>query len=54
MTLRDELLQHLLEHSFRTGDFTLASGKKSNYYINGKATTLDARARICSAGCFSP
>ncbi len=43
MTLRDELLQHLLTHSFRTGDFTLASGKKSNYYINGKATTLDAR-----------
>jgi len=43
MTLRDELLQHLLEHSFRTGEFTLASGKKSNYYINGKATTLDAR-----------
>lgn len=43
MTLRDELLQHLLAHSFRTGDFTLASGQKSNYYINGKATTLDAR-----------
>ena len=43
MTLRDELLQHLLTHSFKTGDFTLASGQKSNYYINGKATTLDAR-----------
>jgi orotate phosphoribosyltransferase len=43
MTLRDELLQHLLAHSFRTGDFTLASGRKSNYYINGKMTTLDAR-----------
>jgi orotate phosphoribosyltransferase len=43
MTLRDELLQHLLAHSFRTGEFTLASGRKSNYYINGKMTTLDAR-----------
>ncbi len=43
MTLRDELLQHLLTHSFRTGEFTLASGRKSNYYINGKMTTLDAR-----------
>ncbi len=43
MTLRDELLQHLLTHSFRTGDFTLASGKKSNYYINGKHTTLNSR-----------
>jgi len=43
MTLRDELLQHLLANSFRTGEFTLASGRKSNYYINGKMTTLDAR-----------
>jgi orotate phosphoribosyltransferase len=43
MTLREELLQHLLTHAFRTGDFTLASGKKSSYYINGKMTTLDAR-----------
>jgi orotate phosphoribosyltransferase len=43
MTLRDELLSHLLAHSFKTGDFTLASGRKSNYYINGKLTTLDAR-----------
>lgn len=43
MTLREELLQHLLAHSFRTGEFTLASGRKSNYYINGKLTTLDAR-----------
>jgi orotate phosphoribosyltransferase len=43
MTLRDELLTHLLAHSFKTGDFTLASGRKSNYYINGKMTTLDAR-----------
>jgi orotate phosphoribosyltransferase len=43
MTLRDELLQHLLAHSFKTGDFTLASGRKSTYYINGKLTTLDAR-----------
>ena len=43
MTLRDELLQHLLSHSFKTGEFTLASGRTSNYYINGKLTTLDAR-----------
>jgi orotate phosphoribosyltransferase len=43
MTLRDELLQHLLAHAFRTGEFTLASGRKSSYYINGKMTTLDAR-----------
>ncbi len=43
MTLRDQLLQHLLANAFRTGEFTLASGRKSNYYINGKMTTLEAR-----------
>lgn len=52
MTLRTELLQHLLEHSFRTGEFTLASGRKSNYYINGKLTTLDARGAYLVARTF--
>ncbi|MDH3198963.1 MAG: orotate phosphoribosyltransferase [Candidatus Krumholzibacteria bacterium] len=42
-TQRDELLAHLVAHAVRTGEFTLASGKKSNYYVNGKLTTLDAR-----------
>lgn len=52
MTLRDELLQHLLAHAFRTGEFTLASGRKSNYYINGKMTTLDARGAYLVARTF--
>ncbi|HEX5131030.1 MAG TPA: orotate phosphoribosyltransferase [Candidatus Krumholzibacteria bacterium] len=52
MTLRDELLQHLLAHSFKTGDFTLASGRKSKYYINGKLTTLDARGAYLVARNF--
>lgn len=52
MTLRDELLQHLLAHSFKTGDFTLASGRKSKYYINGKMTTLDARGAYLIARNF--
>jgi orotate phosphoribosyltransferase len=52
MTLRDELLQHLLTHSFKTGDFTLASGRKSKYYINGKLTTLDARGAYLVARTF--
>jgi orotate phosphoribosyltransferase len=43
MNARDDLMQHVLEHSFKRGEFTLASGRKSNYYINGKMTTLDAR-----------
>jgi orotate phosphoribosyltransferase len=43
MTVRDELMDRLVERSLQTGEFTLASGKKSNYYFNGKLTTLDAR-----------
>ncbi len=32
-----ELMQH---HCFQYGDFTLASGRKSTYYYNGKRVTL--------------
>ncbi|MEC7638254.1 MAG: orotate phosphoribosyltransferase [Verrucomicrobiota bacterium] len=35
------LYRLLKEKSFFTGDFTLASGKKSNYYIDCRLTTLD-------------
>jgi orotate phosphoribosyltransferase len=41
--LRQELQAHLLEHSLRFGDFTLTSGRKSDYYIDGKQTTLRSR-----------
>ncbi len=34
------LIQIIRERSYREGDFTLASGKKSNFYIDLKATTL--------------
>lgn len=33
------LRDHLLAHAVRTGDFTLKSGKKSNWFIDAKATT---------------
>ncbi len=52
MTTRDELMRHLLEHSLKRGDFTLASGKKSNYYFNGKMTTLDGRGAYLVARVF--
>ncbi len=32
------LRDHLLAHAVRTGDFTLKSGKKSNWFIDAKAT----------------
>ncbi len=33
------LVDHLLTHAVRTGDFTLKSGKKSTWFIDAKATT---------------
>ncbi len=35
-----ELTRIIRAKSYRTGDFTLSSGKKSSYYIDLKATTL--------------
>ena len=52
MSHRDELLDILLRHSFKKGEFTLASGQKSNYYIDGKRTTLDARGSYLAARIF--
>ena len=52
MTHRDELLGLLVERSLRKGDFTLASGQKSTYYINGKQSTLDARGAYLVARIF--
>ena len=43
MSYRDDLLELIMKKSFKRGDFTLASGAKSNYYINGKMTALDSR-----------
>jgi orotate phosphoribosyltransferase len=36
------LKEILLEKAIKFGDFTLASGQKSTYYINGKLATLDS------------
>ncbi len=35
---KDELREHLLEFSVRRGDFTLKSGQKSSWFIDGKQT----------------
>jgi orotate phosphoribosyltransferase len=43
MAIRQELQAYLLEHSLQFGDFTLTSGRKSDYYIDGKRTTLRSR-----------
>jgi len=41
-THAQELLSFLARKSFRLGDFTLASGAKSDYYIDCRTTTLSA------------
>ncbi len=46
---RPALFELLREKSFKTGDFTLASGKKSSYYIDCRLTTLDP-AGACLVG----
>ncbi|MGI6402469.1 MAG: orotate phosphoribosyltransferase [Thermoguttaceae bacterium] len=40
---KEALKQIILDRSLKFGDFTLASGKKATYYLDGKQTTLDAK-----------
>lgn len=48
MDKRERLKELILEKSYREGTFTLTSGKTSDFYIDGKQTTLDAEgAYLC-------
>ena len=48
MDHRARLKTLLLKKSYRKGTFTLTSGKTSDFYIDGKQTTLDAEgAYLC-------
>ena len=50
---RDRLKAILLEKSYRQGTFTLTSGKTSDFYIDGKQTTLSAEgAYLCGKLLF--
>jgi len=40
-TVRQELLRLFCTLAYKEGDFTLSSGQKSSYYINGKLVTLN-------------
>lgn len=48
-TLRQALLELICEVAYKEGDFTLSSGKKSDYYINGKQVTLHAQGGLLVA-----
>jgi orotate phosphoribosyltransferase len=45
-SLRSFLLDALVRLAYREGDFTLSSGQKSSYYINGKQVTLRAEESL--------
>ena len=50
---RSALLTLIAKLSFRLGDFTLASGAKSDYYIDCRTTTLDAEGGRLSGLVFA-
>jgi orotate phosphoribosyltransferase len=49
---RQELLEILAHKSFRLGDFKLSSGSSSDYYIDCRTTTLDARGAQLTGQVF--
>lgn len=53
MTARERLLDLFVQRSLRLGDFTLASGRKSDFYIDCRATTMHAEGQVLlgQVGC---
>jgi|SRR5579884_1088309 len=49
---RQELVRLLATKSFRLGDFKLSSGGRSDYYIDCRTTTLDARGAQLTGQVF--
>src|SRR6476646_11537959 len=49
---RQELLRLLATKSFKLGDFKLSSGGTSDYYIDCRTTTLDARGAQLTGQVF--
>ena len=52
MTEREELMQLIRELSYEEREVTLASGRKSNFYFDGKQTTLNARGAVLTGRLF--
>jgi orotate phosphoribosyltransferase len=51
-TARQELLRVLAHKSFKLGEFKLSSGAASDYYIDCRTTTLDARGSQLTGQVF--
>lgn len=51
MSNKTELIDFFKERALKFGDFTLVSGRKASYYLDGKQVTLHARGlNLVSAG----
>ena len=50
---RQDLLRLLAYKSFRLGEFKLSSGGTSDYYIDCRTTTLDAKGSRLTGEVFS-
>lgn len=46
MTHRERLLELLRERSLEYGDFVLASGERSNFYVDCRRTTMHAEGQV--------
>jgi orotate phosphoribosyltransferase len=51
-TVRQELLRLLAAKSFRLGEFKLSSGGTSDYYVDCRTTTLDAKGSRLTGQVF--
>jgi orotate phosphoribosyltransferase len=49
---RQQLANLLRAKSIKRGEFTLASGKKSHYYLDCRLTTLDAEGALLTGYCI--
>lgn len=49
---RARLAELIQEHALKHGEFVLASGQTSSYYIDGKMVSLDAEGAYCLARCL--
>lgn len=49
---RASLAGLIKQHALRFGDFTLASGQKSTYFIDGKMVTLQSEGLFCLSRCI--
>jgi orotate phosphoribosyltransferase len=52
VSLRQSLLRLLAQKSFRLGNFKLSSGASSDYYIDCRTTTLDAKGSKLTGQVF--